>query len=68
VYQHARKNLIEYFGENKILRDVTRGDVDEWRLYLISLKLSENTVRKRCGTAKQFFQAAIRKDIIEKNY
>jgi integrase len=24
-------------------------------------------VRKRCGTAKQFFQAAIRKDIIEKN-
>lgn len=67
VYLHARKNLIEYFGENKILRDVTRGDVDEWRLYLISLKLSENTVRKRCGTAKQFFQAAIRKDIIEKN-
>ena len=29
--------------------------------------ISDNTVRRRCGVAKQFFRAAIRKDIIEKN-
>ena len=29
--------------------------------------IADNTVRRRCGIAKQFFRAAIRKDIIEKN-
>jgi integrase len=67
TYQHVQKNLIAYFGESKILRDVTRGDVDKWRLFLLSLGLSENTVRRRCGVAKQFFRAAMRNDIIEKN-
>ena len=66
-YVHVRKNLIDYFGEGKVLRDITAGDIDGWRLNLISMKLAENTVRRRCGVAKQFFRAAIRKDIIEKN-
>jgi integrase len=67
AYLHVRKNLIEYFGENKILREVTAGDVDEFRLRLMGKKLADNTIRRRCGIAKQFFRAAIRKDIIEKN-
>jgi integrase len=66
-YVHVRNNLIEYFCENKILRDISAGDVDGWRLNLISKKLSDNTIRRRCGIAKQFFRAAIRKDFIEKN-
>jgi len=66
-YVHVRNNLIEYFGENKILRDITAGDVDTWRLGLIRMNLADNTVRRRCGVAKQFFRAAMRKDIIEKN-
>ena len=67
AYLHAYRNLIEYFGETKILREVTAGDVDEFRLLLIGKNLADNTVRRRCGIAKQFFRAAIRKDIIEKN-
>ena len=67
AYLHAYRNLIEHFGENKILREITAGDVDEWRLHLLSKNLADNTIRRRCGIAKQFFRAAIRKDIIEKN-
>jgi integrase len=67
AYHHAYRNLTEHFGEGKILREVTAGDVDEFRLRLIGKKLADNTIRRCCGIAKQFFRAAIRKDIIEKN-
>ena len=66
-YVHARNNLIDYFGEGKVLRDITAGDIDEFRLRLVGRGLADNTIRRRCGVAKQFFRAAIRKDIIEKN-
>jgi len=49
------------------LRDVTRGDADEWRLSLVAGGLSDNTVRKRCSNAKQFFNAALRKRLIQFN-
>ncbi len=64
---HTRRNLVEFFGANKPLRDVTRGDADEWRLSLIAVGLSDNTVRKRCSNAKQFFNAALRKRLIQFN-
>lgn len=65
VYGHTRRNLIEHFGPNKLLRDITRGDADEWRLDLIGQKLADNTVRRRCGIAKQFFTAAVRRELIQ---
>ena len=67
VYGHTRRNLLEYFGEDKPLRDVTPGDADEWRLHLVRQKLADNTVRRRSGIAKQFFTAAVRKGLIERN-
>jgi integrase len=67
IYKDTLKNLLSYFGDNKVLRDVTRGDTVDWRISLISKGLSENTVRRRCGVAKQFFRAAMNKDIIAKN-
>ena len=67
VYGHTRRNLIEYFGTDKPLRDITPGDADDWRIYLIKQKLADNTIRRRCGIAKQFFTAAVRKGYIEKN-
>ncbi len=35
VYGHTRRNLVKLFGSNKLLRAVTAGDADGWRLYLI---------------------------------
>ncbi len=61
-----RSNLVEYFGENKPLRDVTAGDADEWRRWLMT-KLGDNSVRRRAGRAKQLFRAAQRKRIIAEN-
>ena len=68
VYGHTRRCLVEYFGVEKPLREITPGDADNWRLWLIdNEKLSPNTVRRRCGIAKQFFRAAARQKLIHIN-
>ncbi len=65
----VRKNLVNRFGENKPLADITPGDADEWRLWMLSREkpLGENTVRRHCGRAKQLFRAALRKRLIAEN-
>jgi len=67
VYGHTRRNLIDHFGADKLLKEITPGDADGWRLYLIGLGLSDNTVRRRCGIAKQFFRAAVRRKLVMVN-
>jgi len=67
VYGHTRPNLIDFFGVDKLLRDVTPGDADQWRLHLLAKGLADNTVRRRCGFAKQFFRVAVRRKLISSN-
>ena len=67
VYAHTRRNLIKYFGPEKPIREISEGDADEWRLFLIAEGLADNTVRRRCGIAKQFFKAAVKKKLILQN-
>ena len=66
-FRQVRRDLVARFGEDKLLRDVTPGDTDEWRRWLLTReknKLGENTVRRHCGRAKQLFRAALRKRLI----
>jgi integrase len=67
VYRHTRGNLVDFFGPDKPLRDITPGDADQWRLYLIKQGLADNTIRRRCGIAKQFFRAAVRRKLVSSN-
>ena len=67
VWSHTRRNLIEFFGFEKPLREITKGDAEEWRLSLVSAGLAESTIRKRCGFAKQFLGAAVKHEIIPTN-
>lgn len=62
----ARKYLVQYFGAERRLGDITPGDADEWRRWL-SERLGINTVRRHCGRAKQFFRAAVRKRLLAEN-
>jgi len=67
VLGHTRRNLINFFGERKPLREITEGDADNWCRYLGEQKLSKNTIRRRCGIAKQYFKAALRSHLIQSN-
>ena len=61
--QQVQRNLVDYFGPDKPLREVTPGDTDNFRLHLLKT-LGDNTVRRRCGRAKQLFRAALRQRLI----
>lgn len=63
----ARDNLVAVFGVGLPLRNFSEGDADAYRLYLLKQGLAENTVRRRCGRAKQFFKAAMRRKLIYAN-
>ena len=55
VYGHTRRCLIGYFGEQKLLRDITAGDADDWRRWLLAdQKLSDNTVRRGAVSPSSF--------------
>ncbi len=66
VYGHTRRCLIEYFRSDMPLRRITAGDAEEWRHWLaIHENLSDTTIRRRTGLAKQFFRAAVKKPVID---
>lgn len=78
VYRQTKRCLVEYFGASKPLSDITAGDADDWRRWLLRDEnedepakggqgLGENTARRRCGIAKQFFRDAIKRRLISEN-
>jgi hypothetical protein len=67
-YDQVRLNLVAFFGYEKPLRGITLDDAESFRNWLkLEEKLSENTMRRRCGRARQFFTAAKRSKLVEEN-
>ncbi len=68
VYEQIRRSLVDYFGATRSMDKITPGDCDDWRLWMLTdQKLAENTVRRRCSGARQFFRAAVRRRLISEN-
>lgn len=73
AWGHTKRCLLTYFGADKPLDAITPGDVDDFRIHLATREghkgdgLADNTVRRRLGIAKQFFRAAVRREIIAGN-
>lgn len=74
----VRRNLVAFFGADKPLAEITSGCADEFRRWLRRKSpakqdeptppgLADNTARRTCGRAKQFFRAAVRKRLIAEN-
>lgn len=79
VWKRARAHLVAFFGEAKLLREISPGDAKDFRLYLLSekrdatgkrvvkRKLCETTTRKMCGFAKQFLADAVDRELLDRN-
>ena len=68
VYGHTRRCLVGFFGVDKLMREITPGDADAFRVHLATVeKLADNTVRRRMGIAKQFFRAGVRRKLLTAN-
>ncbi len=66
IFRQAQKSLFEYFEENKLVKELTAGEGDCWRLKMLE-SLAEGTVRKRCGIIKQILRWAMRRKLIDEN-
>lgn len=60
-------SLFTYFGDGKLLRDVTPGDADDFAVWLKALGLANATIGRRLIRAKQFFRAAVRRRLVAAN-
>ena len=76
TWRQCERLLLEYFDADESLRSITEGRAVEWRNYLVTRdhtrikrarKLSESTIRRRCGCAIQFFEHAVRLGLIDRN-
>lgn len=74
VYGHTKRCLVAFFGPDREMDSVTRGDAERFRRWLQAPKveddpqagqgLAENTSRRRIGIARQFWNAAIKDELI----
>jgi hypothetical protein len=67
TYRRAKNLLIRYFGASKRIDELTAGDATEWRHFMLSEAISENTTRKMSSIAKQFFSHALDKELVRQN-
>jgi len=64
----CERNLNDFFGADRPMRSITAADARAFRLWLEEHeKQAENTLRRRCGRARQFFKAAIKAKLIDEN-
>jgi len=64
----CERNLNDFFGADRPMRSITTADAKAFRLWLEEHEgQAENTLRRRCGRARQFFKAAIKAKLIEEN-
>ena len=67
-FRTVERNLVEFFGTDKPMRSVTAADARAFRQWLQdNEEQAENTMRRRCGRARQFFAAAIKAKLIDEN-
>ncbi|MSR56050.1 MAG: site-specific integrase [Planctomycetaceae bacterium] len=60
--------LVGYFGAVRPLKSVTPGEAVEWRLWMQTEKgLADNTIRRHCGRAKQFYRHALKRRLVADN-
>jgi len=67
-WNYAVQFLIGHFGESHPIRNMTAGDADRFNVFLATdAGLADNTRRRMCGFAKQFFKSALRLKLITEN-
>lgn len=68
VWGHAKRNLLDFFGTDKPLAEITEADAQRFERWLKDDQaLAESTIRKRCGFAKQMLQSAVDDRILPVN-
>lgn len=65
--ERIQRCLVEFFGEKRALRTISAGDAEDFRQDLLGQDMADNTVRRSVGRARQFFNDAKRRGMIQSN-
>ena len=76
--RHVRDNLLAFFESDRCITTIGKGDAEDFRIYLETKArkvakgkppagLGKNTVRRRIGRSREFFNLAVRREIIAVN-
>jgi integrase len=60
------RRLVEHFGKDRLLSDIKPGDADDW-CSMLRAKYANATAARTIKRGKQFFAAALRKELIPRN-
>lgn len=64
--EQCRARLVEYFGKDRPLKNISPGDADAWLLWLRE-QYANGTSGRTVKRAKQFFRSAVRSRLIPAN-
>jgi integrase len=67
VWLQPCRNLTVFFGDDKPLRNITTGDCDQFKAWLLTLDLAPATVAKRLSFARTFLHVARKHKLIDEN-
>ena len=70
IYRQVEADLVGYFGADRPLDAIGPGDAEDFSIWLRTKReppLSEGTARRRCGMARHFFRAAIKRRLLRDN-
>jgi integrase len=73
--RHVRDNLLAFFESDRCITTIGKGDAEDFRIHLETKArkvakgkphagLGKNTVRRRIGRSREFFNLAVRREII----
>lgn len=66
TYTTSAARLLDFFGADRLMHQITPGQADDWLVHLRS-KYAPPTIAKTVKHARQFFRAAIRKGFAKVN-
>ncbi len=67
VWSQVVRNLLDHFGADRDLADVSEPDAEDFKMFLVAQKLAPTTVSKRLQFARMFFRAAKKRKLIADN-
>lgn len=67
VWSQVVRNLLEHFGADRDLAEVTEADAEDFKMFLVAQKLAPTTVSKRLQFARMFFRAAKKRKLVADN-
>jgi len=67
VWGLVKKNLLAHFKADKLVRDITPGDADAFKLYLVGQGLAPTTIHKRLQFCRTFFRSMLRQRLLDEN-